>query len=236
MRITSIPPPRPSLFPKLPSELQIQIWEAALPEEPRLVALWLKIWQTNSSTGYPEDSAEDRRKFLCKNPPPTLLHVCRQSREVALKKFSLQIKTPIQKCPIYIDPKEDTVYTYNFYASRDPRFTGIRHLAIPFTNNHEFGPKCSPGDKVELGDFVRLLRNLPRLTDVVFVNHNGRCLLHVEPQFVTMDFSHWTDSSLSAVDNMWDRRVAIEKAHHPEWNVPKFSVKDLRMPDGKLTC
>jgi len=51
-----------------------------------------------------------------------------------------------------------------------------------------------------------------------------------------MDFSHLTDSSLSAVDNMWDMKVGFEKRSHPEWNVPKFSVKDLHMPDGKLTC
>lgn len=225
-----------ALFPELPIELQLQIWEAALPKGPRLVALWLKNWQIGEN-GNSEEAPEDQHKFLCKNPPPTtLLHICHQSREVALKKFVLQIKTPIQKCPIYIDPLVDTVYTYNFYASSDPRFVNLRHLAVPFTSDYDFPLECAPGVLGTWASLVTRLRNLSHLVDIVFINHYGRCLLHLEDQFNTMEFSHLTDSFRQGLRSTWDMEVSLEKSLHPEWKVPKFYMKDLKAPDGKLLC
>lgn len=221
-------------FPELPIELQLQIWEAALPREPRLVALWLKTWQIED--GRPKDAPEDLHKFLCKNPPPTLLHVNRRSRELTLKLFPLQIKTMIQKCPIYINPDLDTVYTCNFIASADERFKNIRHLAVPFSNERNLSPGCSDGYWGHAGDLITRLRKMPYLEDVLFVNHHGGCLLHISNEFRTIDFFHLTQSTPAPFASMLQLEIALEKAIHPEWKAPKFLQKTQEMPNGGWIC
>lgn len=221
-------------FPELPVELQLQICAASLSDEPRLVALWLKTWQIEGGT--PKEAPGGLHKFLCKNPPPTLLHVNRQFREIALKVFSLQIKTPIQKCPIYINPDLDTIYSCNFIASADERFQSIRHLAVPFSNDRIVPPGCSDGYWGQASDLYARLRTMPLLEDVVFVSHHGRCLLHIANQLTIINFSHLTKSTSPSFAAMWNVGVSLEKALHPGWKVPKFYEKNLEMPDGKLNC
>lgn len=177
------------------------------------------------------------------NPPPRLP----RSREIALQNFSLQIKNTIQKCPIYIDPFLDTVFPINITTALIAQLVNIRHLAVSVPRHEELGPKCHGGPPFPCDDppqsrerLIGRLRTLPHLIDLVFIFHETRCLLHIESQFQTMEFSHLGDFE-------WDIRVLaniraleakarVEGTIHPEWKMPNFLVKGFDIPDGKLLC
>lgn len=82
-----------TLFPNLPTELQIKIWRHALPG-PRIIQLHY-LNGTFSFHGA---------------RPPTVLHACRTSREVALSVFEPAFTRDGQRAPIYIDLAHDTLY------------------------------------------------------------------------------------------------------------------------------
>ena len=67
------------------------------------------------------------------------LHVSRQFRELALKVFSLQIKTLVQKCPIYINPNLDTIYSCNFILNGRCRYLTRRTWRCQMENWIAYG-------------------------------------------------------------------------------------------------
>jgi hypothetical protein len=224
-----------------PFTVRLKIWAAALPNEPRLVALWLKTWQI-SKEGNVKDIPEEEHKFLCKNPPPSsLLHVCRESREVALKKFSLQIKTPTQKCPIFIDPLLDSVYPINTPQGFEAQLGPIRHLvsSIPLAVRYTLGPRCRGypcaleqnwEEKIKrLGDLLR--SKLSHLIDIVMIDQKSLCLLHMESLFRTLDFSHLKDLESGSLVGEYilalEGGLRRESRAYPEWKVPKYIAKGL---------
>ncbi|PVH83460.1 hypothetical protein DL98DRAFT_412676 [Cadophora sp. DSE1049] len=82
-----------TVFPNLPSELRIKIWQQAC--YPRTVTLTY-----TSSTS----------SFTSSTPPPTLLSVTHESRDEALRIYTLSFGTTSQSPRTYFNPLLDTLY------------------------------------------------------------------------------------------------------------------------------
>jgi hypothetical protein len=120
--ISTIQPTPPSydmeftLFPLLPPELRLKIWEA-IADEPQTVEL--------SCT--PTTSYLPKGRWFSHSKPPAIFSVCAESRAVALAQFSVlqfsekQIGTPWPK--LYINFASDTLWLCN-----DLRVTWARDL------------------------------------------------------------------------------------------------------------
>jgi hypothetical protein len=102
------------LFKELPLELQQKIWEA-VSFIPRNVDVWHKNIYTSREDGAGADYVHYR--MISRTPPPAILHVCQESREVALKHYKLAFGATkdcgtfavVSKPRIYINPLTDTV-------------------------------------------------------------------------------------------------------------------------------
>ncbi|OJD27146.1 hypothetical protein ACJ73_01454 [Blastomyces percursus] len=111
---------------ELPPEIRVLVWKDALPN--RRV---LRISELPAS-GY-----EPGEKMFCSARPPVLLHVCVESREVALAHFKPFFR---EKCeskmprPIYFRPKLDILYidvrTPDDISEEYPEVNEIESIAI----------------------------------------------------------------------------------------------------------
>ncbi|OTB00105.1 hypothetical protein M426DRAFT_26838 [Hypoxylon sp. CI-4A] len=95
------------LFAKLPIELRFQIWSYNLPE-PRIVEIKCHT-EPNFKYQLRQDDVEPT---VCKStlPVPVNLHVCRESRFEALKRYQLLFSCSSESGRIYFDPLRDTLY------------------------------------------------------------------------------------------------------------------------------
>jgi len=82
-----------TIFPNLPSELRVKIWHHAC--FPRTMTLTYS-------------SANDA--FHCTSPPPVLLSTTHESREEALRIYTMSFGTKTQPARTYFNPYKDTVY------------------------------------------------------------------------------------------------------------------------------
>jgi hypothetical protein len=81
-----------TLFPHLPTELRLKIWDHALPS-PRLIDLNLSITKTRITTAR----------------PPILLSVCAESREAAQRHYARAFATSTSPAGTWVDPARDVV-------------------------------------------------------------------------------------------------------------------------------
>jgi len=88
-----------TLFPKLPVEIQTQIWLFSLPG-PRIIQL-----QRNWRLG----------KSIAKAEPIILLRVCHHSRVVALQVYKVALGAP-NAAPLYLDVTRDVVLMDDIYG------------------------------------------------------------------------------------------------------------------------
>ncbi|MCJ1248771.1 hypothetical protein MMC30_005990 [Trapelia coarctata] len=93
-----------TLFPALPAELRLKIWEFALPG-PRVVEIKAP---PPSFADRPPDSALDDFTSSC--AIPTLLHVNSEARGIALKHYELSFATGTFPPRIYFSFERDTLY------------------------------------------------------------------------------------------------------------------------------
>jgi hypothetical protein len=93
------PPKAFTLFPRLPSELRLQIWTLSLPG-PRLVEV-----RHYRHTKYQNPYQNAIYTSLC--APPSGLQVCRESRAVVLKYYKF---CEGEEVKIWADPRIDTLY------------------------------------------------------------------------------------------------------------------------------
>ncbi|OJD20358.1 hypothetical protein ACJ73_08310 [Blastomyces percursus] len=112
---------------ELPPEIRILVWKNALPN--RRV---LRISELPAS-GY-----EPREKMFCSARPPVLLHICKESRDVALahfRPFFREICGSKMPRPIYFRPKLDILYidvmSPDEITSEYPEVNEIESIAIP---------------------------------------------------------------------------------------------------------
>ena len=109
-----------TLFPKLPAEIRLKIFELNIPTD-----RWVDLDYEPSCRLYP-GLWRERGIFKVHHDIPTNLHVCREWREDALKKykrFSLSLeprdtgKGSIQRL-VYFDPSRDTLQIGRVHSQR----------------------------------------------------------------------------------------------------------------------
>lgn len=105
------PPQIPSpqvftLFPKLPSELQLMIWDhAAAGRGERHIIITSADEKLESLDTHGDHHVLHKAQAVAVNLPP-LLHTCFQSRALALKHYTLSFETSL-KHPVYFDYDKD---------------------------------------------------------------------------------------------------------------------------------
>jgi hypothetical protein len=103
-------------FPRLPAELRRIIWLFAIPG-PRTITIFSQkeAFVTNAdghAACNPSIPAKSNSKA------PALLHTNRESRDVALKFYSLAFKEHLNQRPVYFRFSTDTLYMENWHAFR----------------------------------------------------------------------------------------------------------------------
>jgi hypothetical protein len=87
-------------FPELPVELRFKIWKSCLPSQ-RIVEFYAKV--VNDT-----DGNQMERNIGIKQAPHIFFRVCRESRQVAMERYSVQLsKSKYQLANTRIDPKTD---------------------------------------------------------------------------------------------------------------------------------
>ncbi|TPX13495.1 uncharacterized protein E0L32_005966 [Thyridium curvatum] len=98
-----------TLFPDLPAELRLRIWDFSL--QPRVVVLHTRKAHYSDPDKQPGSVALPPWKSSCRNP--AALYACSESRSVALERYPVTIPLPGEgnRRPhgLYLDPERDTV-------------------------------------------------------------------------------------------------------------------------------
>lgn len=90
-------------FPKLPPEIRQNIWKHCI-EGLRIIEVY-RFWRRARGQG-----GELIPRLMVKQAPSPILHVCLESRQVALKKYSLQLSISRQELAnTRIDPEADII-------------------------------------------------------------------------------------------------------------------------------
>lgn len=164
--------PKFTLFPKLPAEIRLMIWKAALPG-PRLVDVNFQFEDSEFAFG------SNLASCASPTPPPTLLSVCHESRTEALKHYSLCFAVGSEEVGVFCDLKIDTLFISCCYPVDDilsclnlsgslagPAFQGLQHLAVGLHPGMRY---VDPVDHLFL---MEQLRGLETFTFVLHDKHN----------------------------------------------------------------
>jgi 2EXR family len=134
-----------TLFPKLPQELRVKIWEYALPEGPRVVKVYYQGQQ----------SMEPKFKIRAEvsDPATSLLRVSVEARIVALKAYPLAFQTPLLK-PLHFNFEKDTL---SFYGPN-----ALKYFVM--------GDFTSPSDENTAGAEMKKIRHVVYTGSLVIFN------------------------------------------------------------------
>jgi hypothetical protein len=120
------------LFPILPKELRLQIWGIAL-SAPRIVNIIC-----DESIEIPSFA----KSFTSSDPPPALLHVCRESRSEAFEIYKPLFQTKSSPKYTYVAFSQDIIRA----SDNLPKFLrsvelqgGIQKMTINIKDSHYFG-------------------------------------------------------------------------------------------------
>jgi hypothetical protein len=205
-----------TLFPYLPLELRLKVWVYMV--TPRIVTL-------HSQGKYDELHLIKNTQAMwwtSPNPVPTILHICHESREEALKSYQRLFKPNDHQAAIYFDFSRDTLRigitrseyyltedTSWFSTGRDPCMED--HTAIvDWPENHEINIAENLQFMITEDDDYSLsiwhqIRRFPALRELTVMPWEN---------YDSMD--RWMK-----VYRAWIRSIA-EK--YPEWSVPKITV------------
>jgi hypothetical protein len=195
-----------TLFPRLPLELRLKIWQTMLPG-PRTVNIQYKM-KYDEFDGKKVSSFTGWTSF---DPVPVALHVCQESREESLKRYQTSFGSYFHASKIYFDFSKDILR----FGADDGSSKNIYLLDI-FLGGGYHG--ANDVEKVRsmivsinddlyarryfIWNEIRLFTSLEELKIVVW-----------EEDFTTDEIMRFYRSSL--------RNVAVA---HPEWTVPRISV------------
>ena len=147
-----------TFFPELPTELQLTIWEYAIPTRQIIP---IEVFGYRRSRGYLGWWGHyERDRFRTKVRASGLLGACKLSRETILKRYNVCIESGSRK--IRLDGTKDLVLLYSKSCPRGVmppllpwlwrksrkdeqydyvrKFSGIKHLAIDWFQHHCWGP------------------------------------------------------------------------------------------------
>lgn len=189
-------PTKFSLFPNLPFELRLKIWNLTI--QPRVI--------------------------LCRRRSrprvPALLQVCRESREEGLRHYQIHYWEPNNKLAVYFSIEHDTLFGTSTslhdtdYAleslSKNPAISQIHHLAI----SRSFWERMFAHPIYD--DLYYRIRNNKDLKTITVVWHRASVLMIDEPKLVEDEDGGREDGLQTAQD--WRLEMQESRADHPEWN------------------
>jgi hypothetical protein len=109
-----------TIFPNLPTELQLKIWKHAIPEP--------RIMKVEVQTKIDEDG-EARMIFTTNDKPSALLRACKKSRQAILESYTVCLATKNSCRKIRLDGDKDVVCLWSRYS---PGYDPITLSNLPF--------------------------------------------------------------------------------------------------------
>jgi hypothetical protein len=236
-----------TLFLKLPTEIRLMIWQAALPGPRIIEALYDFEWA--------DDGESCKNKLIRTNqPPPPTLHICRESRKEALKRY-IQVgkigqgEDELDFCYALIDPLKDTLF---FPWVNHDRWDIIFRLQYSFIGGdlytQEFKNKLqylAIDAEVWIEhshcDYLTYFRNLKELT--IVCHATGSTLEHEQWRMKSPEIE-FHEPNAEALDDMRDHKDAFEErkkgfGEMSKWwqrNGHLLSVKFMIMSRGGKMC
>lgn len=221
-------------FKQLPTELRHAIWKFALPG-PRVVEV------------VPSYAAQKCQKLQLNVGMPALMHVCRESRQIALSKYSVKLanKNVLPLDCARFDPKEETIYVpdvsiaitdvYSEKLFSDEAINSIQWLAINAENLCDQERNFAPVDFTKFSSLKALWLHPDydehRCTsfDCSAVGTDITVVDYPKPE---LECSFHAEEALSGMYYFMD------KDKNPNWKVPevKYKILDrqLRRPRRKF--
>jgi hypothetical protein len=122
-----------TLFPHLPFELRLKIWDLAL-SEPRTVTIVCHREMLDRERRF-------AKSFTSSMPPPPLLYVNRESRFEALSRYQPFFKTETSEIYTYISLSQDTIRCADSVLEYMPRYevSHIERLVLEVRDAEYFG-------------------------------------------------------------------------------------------------
>jgi hypothetical protein len=202
------------LFPKLPPELRRKIWHYGLPG-PRVM-----------SFDFVQRSRQSMPHFEANYGPPPLLHVCHESREVALESYELIFRSRgSSRPPFYFDLKRDTLcFTMETTPIRIVLFLEdmpvadvcrVRYLAVGSELPKDVVKYITQFHGLEVFSLI--------LSDPRVISPIGKFgLVEAEHRSIWVMGSYWNHglTSWGGMENNLRSAFEDEKEKHPDCNVP----------------
>lgn len=125
-----------TLFPLLPSEIRLLIWEAARPA-PRFIKLYCsrccRPWLATNAPFcplHPTNNSAGTHHVRSKAPVPSILHACIDSRRIALSWYRLSFGHKTSAPKVYFDWERDGLYTHcsGAHGTQNP----CKHDELPY--------------------------------------------------------------------------------------------------------
>jgi hypothetical protein len=240
-----------ALFAALPVELRHEIWEVTLPG-PRILEIMFVV-----------EPDQNIPRLLVKGSTPSALLVCKESRSVALKRFTAVLAvSKNHERQFRFDPSEDTVFLthklkiddrveelwrLNYYQKfnetllEQSSMDDIQHLAVDEISLAAYG---------YWGTGLLSLNMFQNLRDITIIGHNndfemvygddGSCSDSWESDG-ELTFVNTVNHARMAYDSSLIRREIKEISRNPDSSVPRCRegieiLTKLPMRDGKLCC
>ncbi|KAI1457614.1 hypothetical protein F4805DRAFT_457530 [Annulohypoxylon moriforme] len=221
-------------FAKLPIELRFKIWAYNLPG-PRIV----EIKCSTEPAGKYQSRQGDCRTVVCTStsPIPTNLHVCRESRREALKRYRLLFGPSPQLSRIFFDPWEDTLYfgprrgiataetLFHTFVSlvRREDLDQVRRVAISeglisYTSSHQRGRANKLTFKQTLCQAHRYFINIEHLT---FVSDDRNPVYSSDAVFVEPKVRN------RILERRIQEAINVVEGQQPEFKLPLCNVRDI---------
>ncbi|CAJ2506847.1 Uu.00g080330.m01.CDS01 [Anthostomella pinea] len=224
------------LFSHLPAELRFKIWALNLPDS-RIVALRCDATSDQGSS----EQCRDSESFQCTSSSlvPVNLHVCKESRSEAMRRYRLLFSTAQEPAKVFFDPSRDTLYfgARDGHAASEAQFNTfmakispqdralIRHVAINETltrgDNLRSDTAIEASREATEHIFRETPMRFPKLQQLTFVCNDRNPLyssdsIFVEPSPENRIIERRIKESIQALADL-----------HPEFSPPAWNVRGI---------
>ncbi|KUJ22672.1 uncharacterized protein LY89DRAFT_307337 [Mollisia scopiformis] len=207
-----------TLFPELPFELRLKIWQFSVPG-PRILGVGHEI-QYKSFYGRLLPSTIEWRTS---DPIPSLLHVCHESRKEALKLYQRSLGVPLKQGKNYIDFGNDTIY----FGGPGRGFSDLDVLLqASFNRPGNYLLDMFLGADYGVRDAEKIQR---MIVDIDEDRYGRRLFIWDEIRLFTslreLTILVWEeDSEADRLMALYQRTLSETVRKHPEWSIPEIVV------------
>jgi hypothetical protein len=234
-----------TLFPKLPVELRLKIWRAALPG-PRIIEAYYDYEE--SVNGDISDGV-----IRTNQPPPVLLSVCHESREETLRKYITICKPEnfreVEHCHLLMGPSKDTLFIPYANSNLSEHYLQATLVWGDFYSEEAldkiryFAIDTDVWDQYAHGH-AECISKFRKLVELTLIDHEGGWL-DIESHDAwrmsdtDIDFVEPTDFYLPGLFS--ERTTQVQalfrkvKQISPDWHEPTLQVKTIAR-GGKRCC